>query len=276
MGCAIVGFILFFILLIFSVSPVFGTILLIILISVAIYIAFLDGQKQQKEIEDKTSKLKELKDNLSDFLITEEYKSYDLESSILLDEERKKMCIISLKDSNSDIFTYQDILESEIIEDGITVTKTSRSSQLGGALLGGVLAGGVGAIIGGLSGSTTSTNEVNSIDLKIIVNDTKTPIHIINFLNADVIDFNGKPFPVKKSDDKYKNAIEKANYWQSLISVLIKKADKEDKEKEKETISVNNKNNNSVADEIKKLNELVKEGIISEEEFNNQKNKLLT
>ncbi|MEK5444442.1 hypothetical protein [Fredinandcohnia sp. FSL W7-1320] len=40
-------------------------------------------------------------------------------------------------------------------------------------MLGGIVAGGVGAVIGGLSGSQTSTNEVKKIQLQVVVNDTK-------------------------------------------------------------------------------------------------------
>ena len=85
-----------------------------------------------------------------------------------------------------DVISYRDILSSEVFEDGETITKTARSSQLGGTLVGSLVLGGVGTIIGGLSGKKTSSNKVNRIDLRVTVNRTETPLHDINFMNVEV------------------------------------------------------------------------------------------
>jgi hypothetical protein len=162
--------------------------------------------------------------NLPVFSATQKYISPNLQSAIGVDEQSKKVCIITLPDiqhrlsyltyikdmterykkehgvkavpseeilrgaadkfpnydPNSDaffkIFSYRDILESEVLEDGHSVTKTSRSSQLAGTLVGGLLLGGVGAIIGGLSGKKTTHKKVTRIELKVVVNDTSHPI----------------------------------------------------------------------------------------------------
>jgi hypothetical protein len=42
------------------------------------------------------------------------------------------------------IISYRDLLSSEIFEDGTTITKTVRSSQVGGGLIGAIALGGVG------------------------------------------------------------------------------------------------------------------------------------
>ncbi|MFJ7982229.1 hypothetical protein ACIQ1D_18380 [Lysinibacillus xylanilyticus] len=72
----------------------------------------------------------------------------DLNSTICaIDEQKEEVCFFYLDDNlkytTSKKYTYEDILEVEVLVDGETITKTSRGSQLGGALLGGVLAGGV-------------------------------------------------------------------------------------------------------------------------------------
>jgi hypothetical protein len=135
---------------------------------------------------------------------------------IAIDENRKKVCFIKLINENSklNIFDYKDIISSEIFEDGETITKTSRKSQLGGVIVGGLALGGVGAIIGGLSGKKTSINKVKRIDLRVIVNDTGNPIYDINFLNEEC----------EKNSIKYKKAMDKARHWHALFTVIIKQA----------------------------------------------------
>ncbi|MFJ7698661.1 hypothetical protein [Lysinibacillus fusiformis] len=76
---------------------------------------------------------------------------------------------------------FKDVLSIEIVEDGVSITRSSRRSQLGGALRGGVLAGGVGAIIGGTTGTKTTTETVKTIDILITVNEIQNPIYMINF-----------------------------------------------------------------------------------------------
>jgi hypothetical protein len=198
MGCIFVIIFIFLIFWGFSVSPVLGIIILVGIFVAAIYLSGEDSKKKSKIQNDKINKLNELKIQIKDFTITQKFQSKDFNSSILLDEESKKVCFIFTNNNSPEIYDYKDILESEILEDGITITNTSRTSQLGGALVGGILAGGVGVVVGGLSGKKSTEREINKIDLKVVVNNTKSPNKIINFLTADLMDFNGKPFPVKK------------------------------------------------------------------------------
>ncbi|ETI68138.1 SHOCT domain-containing protein [Neobacillus vireti] len=278
MGCLVGILALFFLYLIFwgfSVSPVLGIFFLIIFFGGGIYFGNLDGKKQRGILKAKINKLHEMQTHLTDFTVSQKYQSYDIQSSILLDEERKKVCFIFAKTNSSEMYEYKDIIESEILEDGKTITTSSRSSQIGGAIIGGVLAGGVGAVVGGLSGKKSSEQEINKIDLKVVVNNTKSPIKIINFLTADVIDLNGKPFPIKKDNPKYKSAINSANHWHSLLSLLIKQDEPISLEKKQE-IKVEPTRNLSVADEIKKLSDLLNQGLLTQDEFNRQKQKLLS
>ena len=111
---------------------------------------------------------KELQNKIinEDFTVSQKFESDDLKSCIMLDEEHKKVCFIFTESNSTETYDYKDILESEIMEDGKTITNTSRSSQLGGAIIGGVLAGGTGAVIGGLSGKKSSEQEITGIRFK--------------------------------------------------------------------------------------------------------------
>jgi hypothetical protein len=187
--------------------------------------------------------------------------------TLVIDENDKKVFLIQ-HDKNSiqiaeQTFSYNDLLSISLIEDGETVTDFRRSSQIGGALIGGLVLGGLGAVIGGLSGTTKTSEMVEKITLRLVVNDTKNPLFEIDFLNTQT----------KKKDLRYQDAMQKARHWHGLIEVLIKRADMEDKENEKNNVVQSS--SNSLADELKKLAELRDTGVLSDAEFQKQKEKLL-
>jgi hypothetical protein len=78
---------------------------------------------------------------------------------------------------------FSAIRKVEIKSNGTTIASTNRGSQAIGAAVGALAFGGVGAIIGGLSGSTTSTERVRNITLAITIDDRERPVHNITFLN---------------------------------------------------------------------------------------------
>ena len=201
----------------------------------------------------------------------------DVKTGLAIDEKRKKICLIKYNNGNIalDTMPYNDVLASEISENGNTITRSSRSSQLGGALIGGLALGGVGAIIGGLSGKTVSSDNVQRIDLHLIVNRTNSPVHSINFFeNIGDDDYNG----IKKSSAGYQKIMQKARHWHSLLQVIIRQADEEDKIKEREVAqeTLHSIEHKSVVDKIKELVDLRDQEIISDEEFAILKEKLLS
>lgn len=274
----IIIFILLLIILAFTYNFFLGIFSVLLLVGFFTWV-FRSGDRALKEYEENEKKLGEkiresyLKLN---FKPTQKYFSSVNNSYFAMDENNKKLCIISVNRMsnvpkvNPRVIDYKDVLEAEIIEDGISVTKTSRGSQIGRTLLGGVVAGGLGAVIGGLSAKTITTNEVSKIQLQIVINDTKIPIKKITFLNSEK--------PIKKDTQEYRTAIQKANHWHKLMTIVIKQADTYDNEKQEKVVT-NERNiensTSSVADELTKLSQLKKEGFLTDEEFQKQKQKLL-
>lgn len=158
-------------------------------------------------------------------------------------------------------FPSRDILSVEVIEDGVTVTSTSRSNQIGGAVVGGLLAGGVGAVVGGLSAKTQTTSKIREVNLVVTVNDTTSPVFKMQLLRW--------PDGVDKGSPLYNQVIAIGQEWHGVIQVLIKRA-------ESQANHAQPSNSGFVADELKKLAELLQTGVISEEEFQSQKAKLLS
>ncbi|MCA9180771.1 MAG: hypothetical protein KDA51_04940 [Planctomycetales bacterium] len=110
------------------------------------------------------------------------------------------------------IFSPNEIVKSEIIDDGETVSSAVRSSQLGGALIGAVLAGPAGLIVGGISGKRVTRTRCKSLSLRVTVNDMSRPTHQIAFLTQEV----------DRTSVLYTNANALARDWQGRFDAIIK------------------------------------------------------
>lgn len=202
------------------ISDILATIIGICGIICIAYYAY--NKKEQKSNEYK-AKLELLNNLLSE----EEYnwtnKLYDIDNNSLLalDTTNKVISFIECKKlkqgftAKKKTFGYDHILESHIVENGSTVINTSRLAQASGAMIGGLVAGGVGAVVGGLSSGQSIDQEVRSLELVLVLNNLENPVHRIKLLTLDK-----DIYPIKKSDDRYVNAKEKAEYWQHLIKVI--------------------------------------------------------
>lgn len=162
-----------------------------------------------------------LKESLEEynFNYTDSYITQDFLSGIAINTENEKVAILTRHNNKSkfqlDEINFSDILESKVIEDNITVTKSSKGGLIGGAAVGSMVAGGVGAIIGGLSGNKVSRDSVLSMTLEIVVNDLSNPLHEIKFLYS--------PTPIKKDTVFYKQIHSDINKWHKTITVIMKR-----------------------------------------------------
>jgi len=201
-------------------------------------------------------------DAIPGFTTSFRYLGDDGDNGIAIDEQHAKVCLIRRVNGKliHRVLGYGDILSSELFEDGETITKTVRSSQVGGALVGGLLLGGVGAVIGGLSGKKVGKAKVKRIELRLVVNNSTNPTHAICFLANET----------KRDGFVYKTASDQARQWAARMDVLIKRA-----EQETSACQIGPRTAISVSDELRKLAQLKSEGILSEEEFAAQKAKLL-
>lgn len=186
----------------------------------------------------------------------------------LMDEAFKVLIIISPLISSQKVLNYSDIINVTYEEDGNTLFSKSMKRTVGGAFVGGTLMGGAGAIVGGLSGDTSQIKEVNSMSIKILVRDTAAPTVSLP------INLNGESFNTKdeKSKNVYKARIRTANAIKDLISVIIDNSNQQISMPQK---IEEPKAKASIADELVKLAQLKDSGILSEEEFIEQKKKLL-
>ncbi len=176
-----------------------------------------------------------------------------ISSFVEFDDENQKWAPLSFFGKKKQIYSYSDIVNFELLEDGDSVA----SGGLGRALVGGVLFGGAGAIVGGVTGKKKSKGICTSLKLKITVNDMNNPAVYINFIETKT----------KKDGFVYKEIAKQAQECLSSFQLIC---DRQKSERENTGNS-----NSSVADEIKKFKGLLDEGVITQEEFDKKKSELL-
>lgn len=219
--------------------------------------------------------LKSLKNDLKEkgeFTISKYVNGFAGTYFFAIDEINEK---IGFSSNNKKTFiNFTDIIGVELIENGNIVIKKNTTRTIGGAIVGGVLAGGAGAIVGGLSGSSTQKNKVTSVQVKILLRNIDKPsLDIICFeswMNSKIV----KTFRENRQEEDYVYRIGKRNAVEikDLISVIIDRIDNKNKSIIEQSTSIST---NSIADELLKLTSLKENGILSEEEFSIQKNKIL-
>jgi hypothetical protein len=178
----------------------------------SVIIFYSNKGKIQKQIDIKNNLLKlvnDVKGNNKKFINPENTKA------IVLDEINKKVHLFSPTNNIKLDYNFDDIIQSEVIIDGNTVTSTNRGSQLMGMVVGGILTGGVGAIVGGLSGGKTTKDEIKNIELKLTINDMNNSIFKINFLPFTKVGWS-------KDSTKVKNSLSEIETWQGYFDIILK------------------------------------------------------
>jgi hypothetical protein len=156
--------------------------------------------------------------------------------------------------NNTRIGLYSEKLNFWTIEQQQEVVAKKSKSVIGRALLGGVLLGPVGAIVGGMTGVGDKTVKVSDVDNIISISYSQDDKDVIILFSCTNKKFKKVYEYLKKNfGDKYKKPEE------------VKFAEKKGSDNGKI----------SIADELRKLKELLDEGILSNEEFEQEKKKLL-
>lgn len=169
------------------------------------------------------------------------------------------------KDLTSFRIKYEDIHSVSLLIDDVTIYSKSSTRTVGGALVGGALFGSAGAVVGGLSGDIKVHGKVKSVKIKILIKDPSNPTRIITLLS-------GAEF----EKDIARPYIEDGTAVQDTIKIIIDMLDREDADKFNDVTSQTSSSSNlSISEELLKLAELKEKGILTEEEFQAQKHKIL-
>lgn len=161
------------------------------------------------------------------------------------------------------VLRYSDIVSISYEENGSDVYNKS----LGGAVAGGILFGGVGAIVGSNTSKTTQNKEVKNMSIKILLKSTSNSTIVLTIYNGYL--------KTKEDADRalYEGLMKEVSGIKDIFSIIIDMVDKNIAVQKNAPVA--QPSNVSVADELTKLAKLKEAGILSEEEFQTQKMKLL-
>lgn len=158
------------------------------------------------------------------------------------------------------IIEFKNIVECKIIENSSVV----ESGGIGRAIVGGVIAGEVGAIVG--ANTRKSKNIVSNLSVRIVTNELENPLYSINLITSP-IDINKMLYA-----NLYRVATEFANNVYATIQAIINDNNKNIKNEE----SIKEQDSNNGLEQLEKLAELKEKGIITEQEFQESKSKILS
>lgn len=178
--------------------------------------------------------------------------------------------LVIVTPSSYELFNYSDIIEVSYEENGTQLYSKSAMRTVGGAIVGGALMGGAGAVVGGLSGASKKNMEIKTMQIKILLRNTQRTSFVLDFNESKRV------LKTKESADNtlYETYQQNANCAKDTLSVII------DRAKQAAAPVVNQvvqapAPKSGVADELAKLAKLKVDGILTDEEFNVQKAKLL-
>lgn len=176
-------------------------------------------------------------------------------SFLEIDSKQKKWVVYDVfmvRKANPKIYKYTDIVEFELLENGYPIAK----DELGTDTTYETFTETLGAAFDGIIGDKKNKTTCNNLRIKIKVNDEENPVVYINLIRS----------ATKKDSQIYKNMCESAKECLSILESISNK---------KMVKKQNTENKISDADEIRKFNNLLNEGIISQEEFDAKKKQML-
>lgn len=176
-----------------------------------------------------------------------------------LDLEHKQIAICSIFPYQKiDIINFSDIIECQIIEDSNTVMK----GDVGRAVVGGALAGGVGAIVG--ANTRASKNVINSLQIRIITKNISNSLYTIDLIKTEI----------GKNSMEYRNAMNFANNVYAILTSIITNNNKVSNNLGGKKTMEQNDNSNFI-EQLERLSKLKNDGMITEKEFEESKQKIL-
>lgn len=164
------------------------------------------------------------------------------------------------------VVPFSGIIKAEVIQDGAQIVKTNRGSQALGVAVGAIALGGVGALIGGLSGSSTTRSGTKKLSLRVTVDSTSEPVHDIVFFES------GSTGGTQSADGILKDQSKQLATFAGYLEAAIRRAEEGRAPAPVVPLPLQDK---SVSDQIADLWKLKEIGALTQNEFDSQKAKLI-
>ena len=180
------------------------------------------------------------------------------QSRLLIDNENK-MFIYCKDKKYSKTYSFSEVISYEVYENGVSKVQ----GRAGSALVGGLFFGAVGAIVG--SSMNRSVNEkCNNLKLFIRIKDFDCPNMIISFVDGEDFD---------KTGSRYKNIVENLQNVCSLLEYMMN--DKRVGQEEASKLESKGATVKDNKEQLRELKELLDEGLITQEDFEQKKKQIL-
>lgn len=203
----------------------------------------------------RTSALRAAVSTLPDFTASRYYLGCDAQTAFAVDEQAHRFCLVTAGEpAVATGFDGGDLLEVELVEDELVVAKSTRMNRLSEPI----------------SKAETPPNDrpsprsrVREIALRFTVEAPQHAAHTVRFWNHEI----------ERTDAKYARIMHEARSWHHLFSGLIEQT----KRLRTAPPSINGDLSGtvSVADELQRLLQLYRDGVLTEVEFADQKSLLL-
>ncbi len=206
----------------------------------------------------------------TDFIPTQMFLDTTSDTGIAINESSKSLCLIQSSTLPPQFVHFSDIVASFVMKNDDILQKTLRTAPQEVADLAKEARKKIGNDDENGWGSPTSDSQADSqaqkINLTIVIQHQSNPIYTVNFLDMDT----------KEDGIIYGKALVSAKHWHHLVSDLINQANTWNQTSETSNIQKPNQSPpHSVADELIKLNELLTSKVITQSDFDAQKEKLL-
>lgn len=188
--------------------------------------------------------------------------------SIAVDSKRNRLGILNKEFMAGRVFDAADVMSVEVYEDGRSIAQASRGRQVGAALVGNMIAGGPGAVIGGLGARVRSRDEIHDLTLRLALNDNEFPIFDLSLNKA----------PVLKGSVLHAKLSTTVRSWASLVEAMMRTAEASTQDSRASAGPDTGESIPTVrglADELAKLASLRDSGVLSTDEFNLLKQRLI-
>jgi hypothetical protein len=140
--------------------------------------------------------------------------------AVAMDAATRKVAFLD-RSGTAMVYTHSDIIAAEICKSMVSFAKINRLNQVISALVWHSLFGPKGFRVGGLTGSTTTSERSNAISLKIYLNDASAPVREIVFYRGAAI---------ATSSAKYERYAAAADEWQARLRLAASDHDPSRKE----------------------------------------------
>jgi hypothetical protein len=110
-----------------------------------------------------------------------------------IDSRQRNIAFVS-NSGDSRVYSFRDIIGVEICRNGVSFTRTNRGLQFVSAFAGQALFGTKGFLVGGTTASTTTSERIKTLSLKIYVNDLGNPAWDICFYRGAPLELDSRRF----------------------------------------------------------------------------------